>query len=68
MSKYETAWNELKIAIIATDKQLREAIAKKDPNVPDVKTQTMMIQKFMYVINEIEIKTGIQDPTQIITP
>lgn len=66
MSNYEDAWNALKIALISTEQELKEAAAKKSDQVENLPTQMRMLYKMMYLINHIEERTGIQGT--IITP
>jgi hypothetical protein len=66
MSNYEDAWNALKIALISTEQELKEAAAKNSDQVENLPTQMRMLYKMMYLINHIEERTGIQGT--IITP
>lgn len=66
MSNYEDAWNALKIALISTEQELKEAAAKKSDQVENLPTQMRMLYKMMYLVNHIEERTGIQGT--IITP
>jgi hypothetical protein len=64
MSNYEDAWNALKIALISTEQELKEAAVKNSDQVENLPTQMRMLYKMMYLINHIEERTGIQG-TQI---
>jgi hypothetical protein len=64
MSNYENAWNMLKIALISTEQELKEAASKPNTEVENLPTQMRMLYKLMYLINDLEEKTGIQG-TQI---
>lgn len=66
MSNYETAWNALKIALISTEQELKQAAASNNSDVENLPTQMRMLYKMMYLINDLEIKTGIQQDHQII--
>lgn len=66
MSNYETAWNALKIALISTEQELKQAAATNNSEVENLPTQMRMLYKMMYLINDLEIKTGIQQDHQII--
>ena len=66
MSNYETAWNALKIALISTEQELKQAAATNNSDVENLPTQMRMLYKMMYLINDLEIKTGIQQDHQII--
>jgi hypothetical protein len=66
MSNYEDAWNALKIALISTEQELKEAAVKNSDQVENLPTQMRMLYKMMYLINHIEERTGIQGT--IITP
>lgn len=65
MNQYEQAWNSLKVAIISTERELKQAAATNDKNVENVPTQMRMLGKLMYLINELEVKTGIQQDYKI---
>jgi hypothetical protein len=60
MSNYEDAWNALKIALISTEQELKEAAVKNSDQVENLPTQMRMLYKMMYLINHIEERTGIQ--------
>jgi hypothetical protein len=64
MSNYEDAWNALKMALISTEQELKEAAVKNSDQVENLPTQMRMLYKMMYLINHIEERTGIQG-TQI---
>jgi len=64
MSNYEDAWNALKMALISTEQELKEAAVKNSDQVENLPTQMRMLYKKMYLINHIEERTGIQG-TQI---
>ena len=64
MSNYEDAWNALKMALISTEQELKEAAVKNSDEVENLPTQMRMLYKMMYLINHIEERTGIQG-TQI---
>jgi hypothetical protein len=64
MSNYENAWNMLKVALVSTEQELKEAAAKPNNEVENLPTQMRMLYKLMYLINDLEEKTGIQG-TQI---
>jgi len=66
MSNYEDAWNALKMALISTEQELKEAAVKNSDQVENLPTQMRMLYKMMYLINHIEERTGIQGPQ--ITP
>ena len=66
MSNYEDAWNALKMALISTEQELKEAAVKNSDQVENLPTQMRMLYKMMYLVNHIEERTGIQGT--IITP
>ena len=51
MSKYEDAWNALKIALISTEQELKEAAVKNSDQVENLPTQMRMLYKMMYLIS-----------------
>jgi hypothetical protein len=59
---YEKCWNDFKHATLKSVDSLIEAKDKKYP-IPDPELQLMVIQKMMYMINELEIVHGIQGRT-----
>ena len=59
---YEQCWNDFKHATLKSVESLVEAKDKKYP-IPDPELQLMVIQKMMYMINELEIIHGIQGRT-----
>jgi hypothetical protein len=59
---YEDCWNQFKHATLKSVESLIEAKDKKHP-IPDPELQLMVIQKMMYIINELEIIHGIQGRT-----
>jgi len=60
---YEKCWNDFKHATLKSCESLVEAREKKYP-IPDPELQLMVIQKMMYMINELEIIHGIQGRTE----
>jgi len=59
---YEKCWNDFKHATLKSVDSLIEAKEKKHP-IPDPELQLMVIQKMMYMINELEVIHGIQGRT-----
>jgi hypothetical protein len=59
---YEKCWNDFKIGTLKSCESLVEAREKKYP-IPDPELQLMVLQKMMYLINELEIIHGIQGRT-----
>jgi hypothetical protein len=60
---YEKCWNDFKHSTLKSCESLVEAREKKYP-IPDPELQLMVIQKIMYMINELEIIHGIQGRTE----